>query len=60
MHGSQQTVCRMTGSLIHEEQEGFREGRGCLNQIFIVKQISEKARSKNISVCGFYRFRGVQ
>ena len=51
----------MTGSLIDDEQGGFREGRGCVDQIFILKQIGEKAQKKKCSVCGFYRFReGIQ
>ena len=37
------TVCRMTGGLIDDEQCGFREGRGCVDQSFTLKQIGEKA-----------------
>ena len=36
-------VCRMTGSLIDDEQVGFRGGRVCVDQIFTLKQIGEKA-----------------
>ena len=36
----------MTGSLIDDEQGGFREERGCVDQIFTLKQIGEKAREK--------------
>ena len=36
----------MTGALIDDEQGGFREGRGCVDQIFTLKQIGEKAREK--------------
>ena len=32
----------MTGSLIDDEQGGFRAGRVCAFQIFTLKQISEK------------------
>ena len=32
----------MIGSLIDDEQESFRAGRGCVGQIFILKQIGEK------------------
>ena len=46
----------MTGCLIYDEQGGFREGRGCIDQIFTLKQIGEKVREKKCSVCGFYRF----
>ena len=31
------------------------EGRGCVDQIFTLKQISEKAQEKKQSVCEFYR-----
>ena len=44
----------MTGGLIDDKQGGFREGSGCVDQIFTLKQIGEKARGKR-SVCGFYR-----
>ena len=39
-------VQRVTGVLIDGEQGGFREGRGCVDQIFTLKQIGEKAREK--------------
>ena len=39
----------MTGGLIDGEQEGFRTGR-CIDQIFTLKQIGEKAREKKHSV----------
>ena len=38
-------VCRVTGGLIDDEEGGFREGRGCVDEIFTIKQISEKKRS---------------
>ena len=37
-------VCRVTGGLIDDEQVGFREGRGYVDQIFILMQIGENAR----------------
>ena len=46
----------MTGSLINDDQGGFREGVGCVDQIFTLKQIGEKAQGKKCSVCGFHRF----
>ena len=30
------------------------KGRGCVDQIFTLKQIGEKAWEKKRSVCGFY------
>ena len=36
-------VCRVTWGLIDDEQRGFRKGRGCIDQIFTLKQIGEKA-----------------
>ena len=36
-------VHRVTGGLIDEEQETFKEGRGCIDQIFTLKQVGEKA-----------------
>ena len=38
----------MSGGLIDDEQRGFREGRGCVDQIFYLKHIGEKAREKNV------------
>ena len=32
--------------MIDDEQGGFREGRGCVEEIFTQKQIGEKAREK--------------
>ena len=49
-------VHRVTGSLLDDEQRGFRVGRGCVDQIFTLK-IGGKAREKKTqSVCGYYRF----
>ena len=42
----QDRVRRVTGSLINNEQGGFRAGRWCVDQIFKIKQIGEKAREK--------------
>ena len=39
-------VRRVTGGLIDDEQRGFRAGRRCVDQIFTLKQIGEKAREK--------------
>ena len=36
-------VSRVTGGLIDDEQGDFREGRVCVDQIFTLKQIGEKA-----------------
>ena len=36
----------MTGGLIDDEHGGFREGRGCVDPIFTLKQIGEEAREK--------------
>ena len=40
----------MTGSLIDNEQGGFRAGKGCLDQIFTLKRISEKVQKKKHGV----------
>ena len=47
-------VSRVTGGLIDDKQGGFRAGRGCVDQIFTLKQIVEKAQKKK-RVCEFYR-----
>ena len=36
-------VHRVTGGLIDDEQGDFRVGRGCIDQIFTLQQIGEKA-----------------
>ena len=41
-------VHEVTESLIDDEEGGFRVGWGCVDQIFTLKQISEKAREKNM------------
>ena len=46
----------MTGGLTDDEPGGFRARRGCVDHIFTLKQMSEKAREKKRSVCGFHRF----
>ena len=47
-------VRKVTESFIDDEQEGFRVRRGCVDQIFALNQVGEKAREKKLSVCGFY------
>ena len=41
-------VLKVTEGLINDEQGGFRAGRGCVDQIFALKQIGEKAPEKNV------------
>ncbi len=36
--------------MIHDEQGGFRRGRGCMNQIFAVRQVCEKYLTKGKEV----------
>ena len=43
-------VHRVTGGLIDDEKEGFRVGRGCVDQIFTLKQIGEKSQEKKCTV----------
>ena len=43
-------VRKVTESLIDDEQRGFRAGRVCVDQIFTLKQIGEKAREKKLRV----------
>ena len=40
-----------TENVIAEVQSGFRRGRGCTDQIFIVRQICEKYLGKGKDVC---------
>ena len=39
-------VCRVNGGLIDDEQGSFRAGKGCVDQIFTLKRIGEKAKEK--------------
>ena len=43
---------RVTRGLIDDEQGGFRAARMCVDQIFSLKQIGEKAREKKRRVFG--------
>ena len=43
-------VCKMRGDLIDDEQGSFRPGRGCVDQIFTLKQMGEKEREKQSRV----------
>ena len=43
-------VVEMTEVAVGEEQCGFRRGRGCVDQIFAVRQICEKFRAKGREV----------
>ena len=44
-------VCRVNGGLTDDEQGGFKAGRGCVDQIFTLKQIGKNARGKKRCVC---------
>ena len=35
-----------TKEWVAEEQGGFRSGKGCIDQIFVLKQLVEKSREK--------------
>ena len=50
----------MIEGLIDDKHRGFRRGRGCVDQIFTLKQIGDRVQEKKYSVCGFYRSGGVQ
>ena len=43
-------VHSLTEGLIREEQCGFRSGRGCVDQVFVMKQMSEKFVDKDKSL----------
>ena len=40
-------VCSLTERLIGEEQCGFLSGKGCVDQVFVMKQMSKKFVDKN-------------
>ncbi len=46
-------MMKVTDKSVGDEQEGFREGRGCVNQIFAVKILVEKYLEKDSS---FWRY----
>ena len=41
----------VTRGLIDDEQGAVRAGRGCVDQIFTLKQIGKKSREKKCRVC---------
>ena len=41
-------VRKMSEGLIGDEQGGFRARRGCVDQIFTLKQVGEKVRGKKM------------
>ena len=43
-------VREITEDLIGEEQSGFRMGRGCVDQVFVMEQLSEKCLAKGKSL----------
>ena len=43
-------VCKVTEGLIYDVQGGFIAGSRCVDQIFTLKQIGEKAREKKCRV----------
>ena len=43
-------VRKLTDGAMEEEQSGFREGRGCADQIFTVRCLSEKYLEKHKDV----------
>ena len=47
-------VHKGTEGLIDDKQGGFRTERGCLDQIFTLKQIGEEAQEKNVECMWFY------
>ena len=51
-------VRRVIEGLIDDKQGGFRSWRGCVNQIFILKQIGKYAREKNRRV--YVRFMNLE
>ena len=44
-------VCTVTEDKIMEEQAGFRRGRGCAEQIFVMRQLTEKMIEKGKKLC---------
>ena len=40
-------ICQVTEGQVMEEQAGFRVGRGCRDQIFVMRQLAEKTTEKD-------------
>ena len=49
----------LTGGLIDDEHVGFRAAKGCVDQIFPLKQIGKKMREKKRRAYVSHRFREV-
>ena len=43
-------VSRVSRGFIDDKRGGFREGSGCVNHIFTLKQVGEKARENKSTV----------
>ena len=41
-------IMKIADCLIGEEQSGFRKGRSCIDNVFVIKQIIEQRREKNL------------
>ena len=50
-------VRALNEGMIGEEQFGFRSGRGCVDQVFVMKQMREVLWEEQEFVCGIYGFR---
>jgi len=46
----QQRLKRYVEDIVGEEQDGFRSGRGTMDQLFVVHQLTEKFFEKNLSL----------
>jgi hypothetical protein len=46
----------VSDTLLLEEQNGFRPGRSCIDNVFTIKQIIEKRREQNLETHSYYRF----
>ena len=47
-------VKRKTKDSVSDEQCGFRDGRGCVDQIFFLKNLIEKSLERNKVICRIY------
>ena len=43
--------------LVMDEQGGFRAGRGCIDQVFAMRQVIEKVIEKDNGICSICSFR---